>query len=97
MINIIYIYPNTDFINDEINICRIIDEKIKESLVVYGIRNNKNLKIYITNTMTGDNKLIKEIDNLNEVKESILSNEIKIKSLKDLVGIEKYILNKIGQ
>lgn len=96
MINIIYIYPNTDFINDEINICRIIDEKIKESLVVYGIRNNKNLKIYITNTMTGDNKLIKEIDNLNEFKENILSNEAKIKDLKDLVEIEKYILNKIG-
>lgn len=96
MINIIYIYPNTDFINDEINIWRIIDEKIKESLVVYGIRNNKNLKIYITNTMTGDNKLIKEIDNLKEFKESILSNEAKIKGLKDLVEIEKYILNKIG-
>lgn len=96
MINIIYIYPNTDFINDEINICRIIDEKIKESLVVYGIRNNKNLKIYITNTMTGDNKLIKKIDNLNEFKENILSNEAKIKDLKDLVEIEKYILNKIG-
>lgn len=96
MINIIYIYPNTDFINDEINICRIIDEKIKESLVVYGIRNNKNLKIYITNTMTGDNKLIKEIDKLNEFKENILSNEAKIKGLKDLVEIEKYILNKIG-
>lgn len=96
MINIIYIYPNTDFINDEINICRIIDEKIKESLVVYGIRNNKNLKIYITNTMTGDYKLIKEIDNLNEFKENILSNEAKIKGLKDLVEIEKYILNKIG-
>lgn len=96
MINIIYIYPNTDFINDEINICRIIDEKIKESLVVYGIRNNKNLKIYITNTMTGDNKLIKEINNLNEFKENILSNEAKIKDLKDLVEIEKYILNKIG-
>lgn len=96
MINIIYIYPNTDFINDEINICRIIDEKIKESLVVYGIRNNKNLKIYITNTMTGDNKLIKEINNLNEFKENILSNEAKIKVLKDLVEIEKYILNKIG-
>ena len=96
MINIIYIYPNIDFINDEINICRIIDEKIKESLVVYGIRNNKNLKIYITNTMTGDNKLIKEINNLNEFKENILSNEAKIKALKDLVEIEKYILNKIG-
>ena len=96
MINIIYIYPNTDFINDEINICRIIDEKIKESLVVYGIRNNKNLKIYITNTMTGDNKLIKEINNLDEFKENILSNEAKIKGLKDLVEIEKYILNKMG-
>ena len=30
MINIIYIYPNIKFINKEINICRIIDNKIKE-------------------------------------------------------------------
>ena len=96
MINIIYIYPNTEFINDEINICRIIDEKIKESLVIYGVKDNKKLKTYITNTMTGDNKLIKEIDNLNEFKENILSNESEIKNLKDLVEIEKYILNKIG-
>ncbi|MGL5756330.1 MAG: hypothetical protein ACRCYC_13455, partial [Paraclostridium sp.] len=55
MINIIYIYPNIKFINNEINICRIVDNKIKETLVIFGIKEDNNLNIYITNTMTGDN------------------------------------------
>jgi predicted secreted protein len=96
MINIIYIYPNTDFINNEINILRIIDEKIKESLVIFGIKKNNNLDIYITNTMTGDNKLVKIFYDINKFIEIIKSKEIEIKALEDLMEIEKYILNVIG-
>jgi predicted secreted protein len=96
MINIIYIYPNTDFINNEINILRIIDEKIKESLVIFGIKKNNNLDIYITNTMTGDNKLVKIFYDINKFIEIIKSKEIEIKALDDLMEIEKYILNVIG-
>ena len=96
MINIIYIYPNTNFINNEINILRIVDEKIKESLVIFGIKEDNNLNIYITNTMTGDNKLVKIFDDINEFVEIIKSKESEIKALKDLMEIEKYILNVIG-
>lgn len=96
MINIIYIYPNTNFINNEINILRIVDEKIKESLIIFGIKEDNNLNIYITNTMTGDNKLVKIFDDINEFVEIIKSKESEIKALKDLMEIEKYILNVIG-
>jgi hypothetical protein len=96
MINIIYIYPNTEFINNEINICRIIDNKDKETIVVYGIRKNNELKIYITNTFTGDNKLVKRANNANTIIKFIESNEYEIKDLESLEYVEKYILNKIG-
>lgn len=96
MINIIYIYPNTEFINNEINICRIIDNKDKETIVVYGIRKNNELKVYITNTFTGDNKLVKRANNVNSIIKFIESNEGEIKDLENLEYVEKYILNKIG-
>lgn len=96
MINIIYIYPNTKFINNEINICRIIDNKDKETIVVYGIRKNNELKIYIINTFTGDNKLVKRANNVNTIIKFIESNEYEIKALENLEYVEKYILNKIG-
>ena len=96
MINIIYIYPNTEFINNEINICRIIDNKGKETIVVYGIRKNNELKIYITNTFTGDNKLVKRANDVNTIIKFIESNEYEIKALENLEYVEKYILNKVG-
>ncbi|WP_250674698.1 hypothetical protein LZ906_015765 [Paraclostridium ghonii] len=96
MINIIYIYPNTDFINNEINICRIIDNKDKETIVLYGVRKNNELKIYITNTFTGDNKLVKRINDVNKIIEFIEVNKVEIKGLENLEHVEKYILNKIG-
>ncbi|WP_373600143.1 hypothetical protein [Paraclostridium bifermentans] len=97
MINIIYIYPNIKFINNEINICRIIDEKIKETLVIFGLKEDNNLNIYITNTMTGDNKLIKEINDISKFIKLIQSNESEIKNCEDLFEVEKYILNKIAE
>lgn len=97
MINIVYIYPNIEFINNEINICRIIDNKIKETLVIFGIKEDNNLNIYITNTMTGDNIFVTKENDLNRINNFILSKEAEIKKLEDLEKIEKYILNKIGQ
>ena len=96
MINIIYIYPNAEFINNEINIIRIIDNKFKETLIIYGIKENNQLKIYITNTFTGDNKLIKKTNNVNDIVRFIETNEHEIKILESLEYMEKYILNKIG-
>lgn len=97
MINIVYIYPNIEFINNEINICRIIDNKIKETLVIFGIKEDNNLNIYITNTMTGDNIFVTKENDLNRINNFILSKEAEIKKLEDLEKIEKYILNKMGQ
>ncbi|CEN85729.1 Uncharacterised protein [[Clostridium] sordellii] len=97
MINIIYIYPNIKFINKEINICRIIDDKIKETLIIFGKKDNNNLNIYITNTMTGDNILIKQENDVDKVKNFIVSRENEIKSLESLEKIEKYILNEISE
>ncbi len=97
MINIIYIYPNVEFINNEINMCRIIDEKIKETLVIFGLKEDNNLNIYITNTMMGDNKLIKGIDDISKFIKLIKSNESEIKNCEDLFEIEKYILNKMAK
>ncbi|MGL5641379.1 MAG: hypothetical protein ACRDDM_03870 [Paraclostridium sp.] len=96
MINIVYIYPNIDFINNEINICRIIDNKIKETLVIFGIKEDNNLNIYITNTMTGDNIFVIKENDLNKINNFILSKEDEIKKLEDLEKIEKYILNKMS-
>lgn len=96
MINIVYIYPNTEFINKEINICRIIDDKDKETIVVYGIKESNKVKIYITNTFTGDNKLVKKANNVNDMIRFIETNEHEIKTLESLEYVEKYILNKIG-
>lgn len=96
MINIIYIYPNTQFINNEINICRIIDNKYKETLVIYGIKENNKLKIHIINTFTGDTKLIKKANNINDIVTFIKNNEHEIKLLENLEYVEKYILNKRG-
>ncbi|MEF9991508.1 MAG: hypothetical protein RR765_05390 [Peptostreptococcaceae bacterium] len=96
MINIIYIYPNIKFINNEINICRIVDNKIKETLVIFGIKEDNNLNIYITNTMTGDNIFVTKEKDINKIIHFILSEEVEIKKLEDLEKVEKYILNKIS-
>ncbi|MEG1410021.1 MAG: hypothetical protein RSD36_09280 [Terrisporobacter sp.] len=96
MINIIYIYPNIKFINNEINICRIVDNKIKETLIIFGVKEDNNLNIYITNTMTGDNIFITKENDIDKIIHFILSNEVEIKKLEDLEKVEKYILNKIS-
>ena len=94
MINIIYIYPNTNFINNEINICRIIDEYIKETIVIYGVKKYNKIEIYITNTLTGIDKLLKKVNNIEDIVSFIKSNENEILNIKNLEYVEKYILNK---
>lgn len=94
MINIIYIYPNIDFINNEINICRIIDENIKETIVIYGVKKGTKIEIYLTNTLTGIDKLLNEVKNIEDIVSFIKSNENEIRILENLEYVEKYILNK---
>ena len=97
-INLIYIYPKTLEINNEINLFRIVDKNVKESLVFYCIKGNNKYKVYITNTMTGENI---NFANYNDEQDlyilinNIKSKEADIKILKDLELIEKYILKII--
>ena len=40
-INLVYIYPKTIEINNEMNLLRIVDKREKESLVFYYIKENE--------------------------------------------------------
>ena len=94
-INVLYIYPKIMEINNEINLFRIVDNNIKETLVIYGERDNEYFRVIMTNTMSGEIKTITQISEVN-IQEFI--NEIKSKEkdfivLKDLNEVEKYISN----
>lgn len=94
-INVLYIYPKIIEINKEINLFRIIDNNIKESLVFYSIKNS-TYKVFVINTLVGDTKKVKELDNIDELDkfiEEIKKLECDIISLPNLEEIEKYILN----
>ena len=94
-INVLYIYPEIMEINNEINLVRIVDNNIKETLVIYAERENEYFRIIMINTMSGETKIITQIS---EVKIKEFVNEIKIKEkefviLKDLNKVEEYISN----
>lgn len=96
-INLVYIYPKTIEINNEMNLLRIVDEVVKESLVVYYTRENEKYKIYMINTSTGENNYIVSYDenNIGNFINIIKNIERDIKSLENLNNIEKYILKTI--
>lgn len=98
MIDLIYLYPQWNFLGNEINICRIIDNKMKETLIIYGIDKVKYLEIYMTNTYTGENKIIDRLNSINEIELFIQKIQDKINNIKnqnDLICAEKYILKNI--
>ena len=94
-INIIYIYPEIIEINKEINLFRIIDNNIKETIVIYSINENDSYNIFMINTMSGETNKICNVNNIDEL--GILINKFKmlekeIIAINDLEKIEKYIL-----
>ncbi|RDY25506.1 hypothetical protein CHL78_017860 [Romboutsia weinsteinii] len=97
-ISIIYIYPDIIEINNEINLFRIVDRNIKETLVFYAKNTNDSYQLYLTNTMTGDNRNFHNTDNLENINiwiNKIKANEDNIIGNKNFEKIEKYILNLI--
>ena len=97
-INLINIYPQLLEINNEINLLRIVDKKVKESLVFYCIKNENTYRVYMLNTMTGEEVNIKnysEKNNLKNIVESIKLVEIDINKLETLEEVENYILKII--
>ena len=97
-INLLYLYPETIEINDEMNLLRIVDREQKESFVFYYVRENEIYKIYMINTFTGENTYIISCEgknNINKFIDTIKNADINIKSLNNLNDIEKYILKSI--
>lgn len=94
-INVLYIYPKIMEINKEINLFRIVDNNIKETLVIYGQKIQRDFKLIMINTMSGE---IKNLGLINELEIEKYITKVKTKeneftALKDLNEIEKYILN----
>ena len=99
MIKLIYLYPQWGFLGDEINISRIIDDKIKETIIIYGIDKKQFIEIYMTNKYTGENKLINKVYSIDEIElfiQKLQYEEDNIKNQNDLFSIEKYILKKFS-
>lgn len=94
-INVLYIYPKIMEINKEINLFRIVDNNIKETLVIYGQKVQRDFKLLMINTMSGE---IQNLGLINELEIEKYITKVKAKeneftALKDLNEIEKYILN----
>lgn len=99
MIKLIYLYPQWGFLGDEINISRIIDDKIEETIIIYGIDKKQFIEIYMTNTYTGENKLINKVYSIDEIElfiQKLQYEEDNIKNQNDLFSVEKYILKKFS-
>lgn len=94
-IEIFFVYPMSGIINKESNLFRIVDNHLKESLVIYLMEQDSKYNIYIINTMTGIiNKLLtgkdlREVDKFNNL---FIKSKDEIESYEDLETIEKYIL-----
>ena len=99
MIKLIYLYPQWGFLGNEINISRIIDDKIEETIIIYGIDKKQFIEIYMTNTYTGENKLINKVYSIDEIElfiQKLRYEEDNIKNQNDLFSVEKYILKKFS-
>ena len=94
-INVLYIYPKIIEVNKEINLFRIVDKNIKESIIVFAVNTNDKYEISLTNTLHGKVIQIYEVNNLNEIDlliEEFKNVEEDFLILNDLSKIEKYIL-----
>ncbi len=97
-IEIFFVYPMMGIVNKESNLLRIVDNDLKESLVIYLMEENNQYNVYMMNTMTGimskltTSQDLAEIDNLNDF---LMSNKESIMKGEDLESIESYILNLI--
>lgn len=94
-INIKYIYPETVFIIREINLFRIVDLNIKETIVFYSRMIRNKYEICMLNTSIGNTIGILKVDNtekFDELIDKIKREEENIKKIKNLSDIENYIL-----
>lgn len=95
-ISILYYYPDFVKINNEINLIRIVDNKVKEGIIIFAEDNVNEVVVNLINTNVGEVIPIVKMDNMDKLEivvNNIRENENKIKSLKDLSDIEKHLLS----
>ena len=94
-----FVYPMMDIVNGESSLFRIVDNNLKETLVIYLIMENTKYSINMINTMTGEiSKILiandlQEVDKINRI---LMDNKEKIIKEKDLYSVETYILKLIN-
>ena len=87
-INLVYIYPKIIDINNEIHLLRIIDQKLKESLVLYCIKEDNVYKISSINTMVGEVKYLINYNDENDLRKLVNNIKSKEKNIKELNNLE---------
>lgn len=97
-IEMFFVYPDMGIVNKESNLFRIVDNELKESVVIYLVEEKNQYNIYMINTMTGfiekvfTGKSLDEIDKFNYIFIEKRDNIINGKTLEE---IERYILKII--
>lgn len=94
-----FVYPMMDIVNGESSLFRIVDNNLKETLVIYLIMENTKYSINMINTMTGKISKILIVNDLQEVDKInriLMDNKEKIIKEKDLYSVETYILKLIN-
>lgn len=94
-----FVYPMMDIVNGESSLFRIVDNNLKETLVIYLIMENTKYSINMINTMTGEISKILIVNDLQEVDKInriLMDNKEKIIKEKDLYSVETYILKLIN-
>lgn len=98
-ISLTCIYPNIIKVLDEINLFRVIDNNLKESIVVYASIVDSQYYINMTNTNFGNITNICKLEKLLDVDkfmEKVINYEKEIIEKDEFSKIEKYLLN-IGE
>lgn len=97
-IEIFFVYPIMGIVNKESNLFRIVDNDLKETLVIYLMEEQNQYNIYMTNTMTGNIEKIftaKDLDEVNKFNDLFIIKKDNFTKGKGLDEIERYILNSI--
>ena len=94
-VEIFFVYPIMGIVNKESNLFRIVDNDLKESLVVYLMEEKNQYNIYLMNTMTGSmNKIFtaKDLEEVDKFNNICIKNKEHIIKRKDLENMKRYIL-----
>ncbi|WP_343345459.1 hypothetical protein [Terrisporobacter petrolearius] len=97
-IQIFFVYPDMEIVNKESNLFRIVDNELKETLVIYLMEEKNQYNIYMINTMTGSIEKVftgKDLDEVEKFNDIFIEKRDNIINGKSLEEIERHILKVI--